>query len=53
MGNTNIQLLEQDVTNKIKQLSKSDNKVIIDLNSLTSGLYTVKTRTKANMVYKK
>jgi len=44
--------LGQDVTNRIKQLSKSDNKVVIDLNSLTSGLYTVKTRTTANMVYK-
>ena len=53
---TNIKIyntLGQDVTNRIKQLSKSDNNVVIDLSSLTSGLYTVRTRTTANKVYKK
>ena len=53
---TNIKIynmLGQDVTNRIKQLSKSDNNVVIDLSNLTSGLYTVKTRTTANKVYKK
>jgi len=53
---TNIKIyntLGQDVTNRIKQLSKSDNNIVIDLSSLTSGLYNVKTRTTANKVYKK
>ena len=42
----------QDVTNKAKQLSKSDNILLIDLSNLVNGIYTVKTATAANKVYK-
>jgi len=46
-------VLGQDVTNQTKQLSKSDNNLVIDLSSLTNGIYSVKTLTTANKVYKK
>ena len=42
----------QDVTNLTKQLSKTDNSVIIDLSNLANGIYKVKTVTTANIVYK-
>lgn len=42
----------QDVTNLTKQLSKTDNSVIIDLSNLANGIYRVKTVTSANIVYK-
>jgi len=45
--------LGQDVTNSTKQLSKSDNSIIIDLSNLANGIYSVRTQTTANKVYKK
>jgi hypothetical protein len=46
-------VLGQDVTNSAKQLSKSENGVIIDLSNLANGIYSVRTQTTANKVYKK
>jgi len=45
--------LGQDVTNLTKQLSKTDNSIIIDLSNLANGIYSVRTQTTANKVYKK
>ncbi len=45
--------LGEDVTNKIERISTKDNIEVIDLSNLISGLYTVKTKTTANKVYKK
>lgn len=47
-----LNTLGQDVTNLTKQLSKTDNSVIIDLSNLTNGIYRVKTATTAYIVYK-
>lgn len=44
--------LGQDVTNLTKQISKTDNSVIIDLSNLANGIYSIKTVTTANIVYK-
>ena len=46
-------ILGQDVTNLTKQLSKTDNSIIIDLSNLANGIYSVRTQTTANKVYKK
>lgn len=45
--------LGQDVTNLTRHLSKTDNSTIIDLSSLSKGLYNIKTLTTAKKVYKK
>lgn len=46
-------ILGQDVSKLTKQLSKTDNSVVLDLSNLVNGLYSVKTLTTANKVYKK
>ena len=46
-------LLGQDVSKLTKQLSKTDNSVVLDLSNLDNGLYSVKTLNTANKVYKK
>ncbi len=45
--------LGQDVTAQSKRLSGSDSMVVIDLSSLPSGVYNIKTLTTANKLYKK
>jgi len=45
--------LGQDVSKLTKQLSKTDNSVIIDLSNLANGIYILKTLTTVNKVYKK
>lgn len=45
-------VLGQDVTNQCKQLSKSGNNVVLDLSNLSKGLYSIKTLTATNKVFK-
>ncbi|RUA32003.1 MAG: hypothetical protein DSY76_00920 [Bacteroidetes bacterium] len=45
-------ILGKDVTNQTKQISKSDNQRVINVSNLARGLYTVKTITTANKMYK-
>ncbi len=45
--------LGQDVTSLTKVIENTETKVVIDLSNLSGGLYYVKNKTTANMVYKK
>ena len=44
---------ELDVTNKVKQVSKSNNTILMDISGLPSGMYIIKTKTGVSKVYKK
>lgn len=44
--------LGQDVTHNVKQVSTSNNEVILDLNNLPKGIYVVRTATTTSKVYK-
>ena len=42
----------QDVTNRTEIINNNKSSLVIDLSSLTTGLYYCKTKTTANKVYK-
>ena len=42
----------QDVTNRIRQISKSNDKMVFDISTLPPGIYLVKTTTTVHILYK-
>lgn len=48
-----VNALGQEVTNLISITNKNDSTLLIDLSKLSQGIYYVKTKTTANIMYKK
>jgi parallel beta-helix repeat protein len=46
-------ILGQDLTPIVKQISNSESNKLIDLSNLNAGMYIIKTKTTTNIVYKK
>ena len=46
-------LLGNDVTNQVRIIQSTDRSIILDVSSLPSGAYLVKTKTKLSKVFKK
>ncbi len=47
-----INVLGQNLINKVSIIENTDSKIVLDLSSLKSGIYIVKTKTTASKIYK-